>query len=223
VLDFGEQHCGEPMDPGSELAVAVTIDGAHLQSHLLHLDGERRVVRDLLPPPIDLPALKSALTGAAQDVGWPSAGSGGPADGCWNDDVGAVEVPFASTSELERATLLRDVVLRDVRVDDDRAFDTVTIDAVPLRPRTAEDAGAWALWRLVHSIDDFATDARYQRWRDQAAGLFPAHPVRLPDRHTLAEQLRVAPLADDADGGVERVPQQAAAWWHLTAPLDWGL
>ena len=225
VLDFGEQSYGEPAEPGTDLAVALAIDGDHVQTQLLSHDEERRAIRDLPRPPIDVPALRSALLQAAEDAGWPNAASGGAADGVWNTELGVIEVPFSSASEAERAALLRDVVLQSVRSNDHGVFDTATIDGVPLGPRTAADADAWALWRLIHSIDDFATDARYEQWRDRAARLFPAHAVRLPDRQTLAEQLRIAPGASAANDApsTERAPVQTPTWWHLSAPHDWGL
>lgn len=91
-------------------------------------------------------------------------------------------------------------------------FDGFEVSGVPLRPLTNDDASAWANWRLADGIHGYVHSAEYQRRADELRERFAGYQITLMARAELAAALR-------ARSG-ER-PNRA--YWHVMAPLDWGL
>ena len=129
--------------------------------------------------------------------------------GLWNDwDDGRKEllVFFDDTSDAERQTMTKSVKIVP-RIPDYGMFDRLTLD-LPINAATPGDAQRWAVWRLVHGIDDYATEAHYDEWSRKAAAPFEHYGVHMPKR---AELTRDYPLKGDAPN------------WHLVAAEDWRL
>ena len=238
VMDLGERGYGEAVDPGVELALELAVDGRTTSLRMLDIGQGRHEVRCLPAPTIDTEALVADVHAAAQSRGWPNARGDGGSDGEWNASSEAIDLPFRSTTVRERSMFSRDVLLHDVRTDSADEFETVVIEAVRIQPRTSVDADAWARWRLTHMIGDYATAERYRGWTAATVGLFPTHELRLPDRAALADLVRSEPSFGQRDESKQGVEQGVATgptsahpsesrptprWWHLVAPLDWGL
>lgn len=129
----------------------------------------------------------------------------------WDVEKQALRTAFADTNDVERRTMAREVAFDRPSVADYGRFDPTTLTDVRLGPATVEDADRWARWRLAASVNQYATAARFDDWREKAAAAFPEFPVRLPSRAALLETL--------ADGDLP----QGTNPWHLNAAEDWRL
>jgi hypothetical protein len=217
VIDLGEHRGGEPVPASSTSSLELVLDESR---HALRLawkgDGGHEATRDLAPPDIDETEIDAAVRQAISSQGWPSAEHPDLRDGAVSA-TGDLQISFAATSDTERSTRVRSVQWIDVATHTLGDFETVVLERVHLQPRTRADAEEWMRWRLLHAIQGFATTARYEAWSKEASAEFAEHGVVAPSRRALASTL--APSSESDAAPVRPAP----AWWHLTAPCDWGL
>ena len=124
----------------------------------------------------------------------------------WDDAEKELLVFFDETSDAERRTMTKSVTIVP-RIPGFGEFDPLTLE-LPINAATPDDAQRWAEWRLVHGIDDYATEARYGEWSRGAAAPFEHYDVHLPERSEL--------VRDYARKG-------ETTNWHLVAAEDWRL
>ncbi len=130
----------------------------------------------------------------------------------WDETRRALRVGFDETGVDQRESLLRDLELAAPMLAGRGAFAPTTVPRVPVFPRTAEDAGSWAAWRLEARLQDYATTERFRRWCEEAKAPFDGYPLAAPRRADLAREA----WADRGDR-----PSPVA--WHLVAAEDWSL
>jgi len=131
----------------------------------------------------------------------------------WDEEREALVVSFATTSEEERGSLVRDLVFRTPAVTGGGRFDASTVPEVPIYPPTRRDASEWAEWRLVRSIESYALSDRFETWKVEACAPFADLDPTVPDRVWILDEL------DGPSSG--RRPDKK--YWHVQAPLDWDL
>lgn len=130
----------------------------------------------------------------------------------WDPERNALLVTFDETEEGERESLTRDLVIPTPSVAGFGEFDKLTIQDVPLHPRSTADAGLWSAWRLQERLRDYATSARFRGWCQEATAPFADHRLAVPSRADLANQVWSRREVTPFD-----------VVWHLIAAEDWSL
>lgn len=130
----------------------------------------------------------------------------------WDETCEVMRVGFAETSDSERGAMNRSIWFKRPCVAAYGEFDQVEVHGVPLRASTQKDADDWAEWRLRHQVDQYATQERYDKWRETAEEPLRDFRVSLPERKALAER-----VWSDCDG------KPGADAWYLMAAVDWSL
>jgi len=131
--------------------------------------------------------------------------------GTWDLKLNLLRIAFEDTLEAERNGMQRDIRLDSPRVQGFDRFDNVTVSA-PLGALSADDARKWAHWRLRNRINDYATEALYERCCEQAVAPFAEFSPPLPGRDVLAEQ-----------AWATRSETPGPQVWYLMAASDWRL
>lgn len=131
---------------------------------------------------------------------------------CWDDAAQALRVGFEETTDRERDPMRRDLRVQDPTISGLRKFDTSVVRDVALRAASAEDAAAWAAWRLNARVREYATSERFSTWSAEAAEPFSEFVPRLPTRGELA-----------GEAWRTRADRPAPVAWHLVAAEDWNL
>ena len=78
----------------------------------------------------------------------------------WNENEGVLNVVFAETTTAERRQHLRTIRIDTPNLEDLGEFNSVELKAVPLTPKTGDDAREWAKW-------EFWSDFSEQPWSDR--------------------------------------------------------
>ncbi|MBK9032048.1 MAG: hypothetical protein IPL61_12115 [Myxococcales bacterium] len=128
----------------------------------------------------------------------------------WDAGAEVLRVSFDETTDRERASFQRDLTIKKPSIGAWGTFDDTVLERVPLAARTPADAAAWARWRLMQSVRDTATTARYAEWAKDAVTPFGSLAPVLPTRAALAAELR-------GRGKPEPI------YWRLQAAEDWNL
>ena len=142
-------------------------------------------------------------------------------DEIWNDllsrnslkwETEFLEVSFDDLSNRERYSFKRPLKFDHPEIERYGAFDGMTVDDVPIAPRSKKDAREWARFLLEDSIKGYLTPERYQALVteiEQKPGFYKySEQLELPELATLAEQMR------KKDGRMKMRN------WFLRAPLD---
>jgi hypothetical protein len=130
----------------------------------------------------------------------------------WDSEALALRVGFDDTDTGERQTLLRAVKFGKPEISGYQHFDATTIEGVPIRARSTDDARRWAAWRLDIRINNYATAERLRSWTDEALAPFAEFALVAPSRQALANAVWRA-----------RGDRPTNKTWHLVAAEDWEL
>lgn len=132
--------------------------------------------------------------------------SGLHARATWDADAQVVRLPADALSDDEIAAAAVSRTVPSVKLSQYGRFDAVTFIEVRAAPVDAADADEWAVRRLLGRVDEYATADRFQAWAQWAA-----EPVggNVPPRERLVERIAASP--------------GSMSYWHLHAPVDWGL
>ena len=93
----------------------------------------------------------------------------------WNENEGILNVVFAETTTVERRQHLKTIRIDTPNLEDLGEFNSVELKAVPLTPKTGDDAREWAKW-------DFWSDFSEQPWSDRIGEVWD----RISARYELA-------------------------------------
>ncbi|GLS83030.1 hypothetical protein [Paraferrimonas haliotis] len=129
----------------------------------------------------------------------------------WDEQMEILSVVFENTTESERINMKRSVSVKRPFVRKLGSFDAMKLHNISISALTELDAKKWAEWRLEKNINMYATNSKYQVWREKALEPFKGWNFTLPDRAELANQFWV-----DED-------LQNQHTWHVIAAHDWNL
>jgi hypothetical protein len=131
----------------------------------------------------------------------------------WDESCDALRAGFADINATEREAMRSDLVFDQPNIAGFGSFDKTTVPRIALRAASAQDAQAWAEWRLQQRIRDYASDARFAKWKQEAAQPFAGEfSPRLPSRPTMAR-----------DAWKKRGERPAPGVWHIVAAEDWSM
>ncbi|WP_250655196.1 hypothetical protein [Alkalimarinus coralli] len=129
----------------------------------------------------------------------------------WDKKTEILSVVFENTTESERINMKRSVKVNKPSVKKFGSFDTMKLHNISISALTELDAKKWAEWRLEKNINMYATNSKYQIWREKALEPFTDWNFTLPDRAELANQFWI------------EEDQQNQHTWHVIAAHDWNL
>lgn len=129
----------------------------------------------------------------------------------WDEQAEILSVGFENTTEPERLNMKRSVRIKRPAVHKLGKFDSMKLPNISISAATEPDARKWAEWRLDKNINMYATDSKYQVWRDKALEPFKDWNFKLPDRAELANQFWI------------EEDQKNQHTWHVIAAHDWNL
>ena len=117
----------------------------------------------------------------------------------WNENEGILNVVFAETTTAERRQHLRTIRIDTPNLEDLGEFNSVELKAVPLTPKTGNDAREWAKW-------EFWSDFSEQPWSDRIGEIWDGISARYelashglsspPDISARIDALRSSMLAE---------------------------
>lgn len=198
IDDLGKEQKGEAVEEQHKLRLTLTIAPAGARLRVTGILEGNRVDADIPAP---------ALT---HGVVWATLLKQGGLFDRWDPHRQALWVQFKDTTEAERASLERAVRFERPELPTAGRFEASTVEHVPLRPWSKDDAAVWAEWRLVQGLKGYIVgDALSEAYREAAAPFEDMAPP-CPPRAALAERLR----------GPARPPPR---YWRLQAPADWSL
>ncbi|MCJ0817250.1 hypothetical protein [Vibrio vulnificus] len=129
----------------------------------------------------------------------------------WDERTEILSVVFENTTESERINMKRSVSVKRPSVHKLGSFDAMKLHNISISALTELDAKKWAEWRLEKNINMYATNSKYQVWREKALEPFKSWNFTLPDRAELANQFWT------------EEDQQNQHTWHVIAAHDWNL
>ncbi|MGA4607076.1 hypothetical protein [Pseudoalteromonas maricaloris] len=129
----------------------------------------------------------------------------------WDEQTEILSVVFENTTESERINMKRSVSVKRPSVHKLGSFDAMKLHNISISALTELDAKKWAEWRLEKNINMYATNSKYQVWREKALEPFKSWNFTLPDRAELANQFWT------------EEDQQNQHTWHVIAAHDWNL
>lgn len=129
----------------------------------------------------------------------------------WDEQTEILSVVFENTTEAERIKMKRSVSVNRPSVLKFGSFDDMKLHNISISALTESDAKKWAEWRLEKNINMYATNSKYQVWREKALEPFNDWNFTLPDRAELANQFWI------------EEDQQNQHTWHVIAAHDWNL
>ncbi|EKF9849904.1 hypothetical protein O1D25_002858 [Vibrio cholerae] len=129
----------------------------------------------------------------------------------WDEREEVLSIPFDKTTEEERISMRKAVNIEKPSVYELGTFDSMKLPNISISALTELDARKWAEWRLDKNINMYATNSKYQIWREKALEPFRDWNFTLPDRAELANQFWI------------EEDQQNQHTWHVIAAHDWNL
>lgn len=129
----------------------------------------------------------------------------------WDEQTEILSVVFENTTESERINMKRSISVKRPSVHKLGSFDAMKLHNISISALTELDAKKWAEWRLEKNINMYATNSKYQVWREKALEPFKSWNFTLPDRAELANQFWT------------EEDQQNQHTWHVIAAHDWNL
>ncbi|MFP6788971.1 MAG: hypothetical protein VB954_03245 [Thalassolituus sp.] len=129
----------------------------------------------------------------------------------WDEQAEVLSVEFDSTDDSERVNMTCNLEIERPFFQEIGVFNSIELPNILITALTETDAKKWAEWRLEKNINMYATNSKYQVWREKALEPFKGWNFTLPDRAELANQLWI------------EEDQQNQHTWHVIAAHDWNL
>lgn len=126
-------------------------------------------------------------------------------------DGRSLGVAFQELSDTARERMLHTLAVAMPPNRDWGSLEAAPVRDVPVRPRTANDAQAWAEWLATSGVTAYATRQSYRALWERIAARFPEHRVTAMPQRELASRFRA------------RSGPNPPRYWHLQAPMDWNL
>lgn len=131
--------------------------------------------------------------------------------GRWLPQPRQLAVAFSDISSEEQETFRKSIELTEAEVPGKGRYQQVSLEDVPICPRSAEDAQDWAMARLRTRL----SDSRRYRSRSEVRQLFAG----LVEGTPLEQHRPVLPSHSDLVAD-ERVRNDDELFWSLVAPVD---
>jgi hypothetical protein len=129
----------------------------------------------------------------------------------WDEQAEVLSVEFESTDDSERVNMTCNLEIERPFFQEIGVFNSIELPNILITALTETDAKEWAEWRLEKNINMYATNSKYQIWREKALEPFRDWNFTLPDRAELANQFWI------------EEDQQNQHTWHVIAAHDWNL
>ncbi len=198
VDDLGKEQKGEAVDEQHTLRLTLTVAPNEARLRVTGQLVDKRVDAELAPPRLTHEQIWTSLL---QQAGLSER---------WDAHRRALWEAFTNTTATERSTVERILRVERPEVPGAGRFETATIEHVPLRPWSKDDAAAWAEWRLVQSLQSYLIGDTLESAYREAAAPFADMAPPCPPRDVIAARLR----------GTGQPPP---TYWRVQAPADWSL
>lgn len=129
----------------------------------------------------------------------------------WDKQAEVLSVEFECTDDSERLNMTCNLEIERPFFEERGFFNSIKLPNIRITALTESDAREWAEWILVKNINMYATNSKYQVWREKALEPFKSWNFTLPDRAELANQFWT------------EEDQQNQHTWHVIAAHDWNL
>lgn len=129
----------------------------------------------------------------------------------WDEQAEVLSVEFDSTDDSERVNMTCNLEIERPFFQEIGVFNSIELPNILITALTETDAKEWAEWRLEKNINMYATNSKYQIWREKALEPFRDWNFTLPDRAELANQFWI------------EEDQKNQRTWHVIAAHDWNL
>jgi len=128
----------------------------------------------------------------------------------WDEDTNSLVVHFDEIDDKAKNDMKQNIEFPRPDIANIGFFDRCIVKDVRLTAY-AEEADAWAQWRLENSINEYATKEKFDMWVKKAHGPFKNFDIAIPTREGVAKKLWQDPQISSNKK------------WYTMAAVDWNL